>query len=86
MNNCGKLREGSNEGFHYMFPQFQSIKLTSVAFTINKMLQGCVGMVGGFKRSDSVETPIYRDYVDDMVINTTLDVLSAITRGAYYYT
>ena len=40
INNCGKLREGSNEGVYFMFPQFQAIKDTSIAFTINKNLEG----------------------------------------------
>ena len=40
MNNYGKLREGSNESVDWMFPQFQAIKETGVAFSINSsMLQ-----------------------------------------------
>ena len=54
MNNCGKLQEGSNEGVDWIFSQFQSIKDTSVAFIINKILQDCDGMVDVFKRSDEV--------------------------------
>ena len=54
MNNCGKLREGSNDGVNWMLPQFQAIKETIVAFIINKMIQVCVGMVDGFKISDEV--------------------------------
>ena len=38
-NNCGKLREGSNEGVYWMFLQFQAIKETSVVFGSNKMIQ-----------------------------------------------
>ena len=83
MNDCGKLQEGSNDNVDWMFPQFQEIKETSVAFSTNKMLQGCVGMVGGFKRCDAVGTSICCGYADDMVLNPTLDVLSAITRGGY---
>ena len=56
MNNCGYLRGGSNEVVEWMFLQFLEIKETSVAFSINKMLQGCVGMVDEFKRSDGVGT------------------------------
>ena len=48
MNNCRKVPEVSNEGVYWMLPQFQKIKDTSVDFTINKMLQGCVTNVGGF--------------------------------------
>ena len=81
MNNFGKLREGCNEGVDWMFPQFQAIKETIFAFSINKMLQGCLGMVDGFKRRDAVGTPICRGSADDMVLNPTLDVLSAITCG-----
>ena len=54
MNNCGKLREGVD----CMLPQFKEIKDTRVAFSINKILQGCVGMVDGFKRIDAVRTSI----------------------------
>ena len=81
MNNCGKLQEGFNEGVDQIFSQFQSIKDTSVAFSINKILQGCVGMVDRFKRSNAVGTSIFRGSADDMVLNPTLDVLSAITCG-----
>ena len=42
MKNYGKLREGSNEGVDRVFPQFQAIKETSVSFSINKMIQGCL--------------------------------------------
>ena len=64
-----------------MNPQFQQIKYTSVAFTINKMLQGYVGEVDGFKRSDVVGMSICCGSADNMVMNPTLDVLSAITRA-----
>ena len=64
-----------------MFPQFQAIKETSVAFSINKMLQGCVVMVDGFKRSDAVGTSICRGSADDIVLNPTFDILSDITCG-----
>ena len=40
-------------------------------------------MVEGFKMSDTVGTSIYRGSADDMVLNTTLDVLSAITCGGW---
>ena len=81
MNKCGKLREGYNEGADWMLSQFQAIKYTSADFSINKMLQGCVGMVGGFKKSDVVGTSICFDSADDMVLNPTLGVFSTITRG-----
>ena len=45
------------------------------------MLQGCVGKVGGFKMSDVVGILIFRGSADDMVLNPTVDILSAITRG-----
>ena len=72
MNNCGNLREGYNEGVDWMFLQFQAIKETSVDFAINKMIQGCVGMVGIFKRSDMVGMSIRCGSTDDMVLNPTL--------------
>ena len=81
MNNCGKLQEGSNEGVDWIIPKFQAIKYTSFSFTIDKIIQGCVGMVDGFKISDVVLTSISRGYADDMVMNTIIDVLSYITRG-----
>ena len=71
----------SNEGVEWMFPRFQEIKGTSVAFSINKMIQGCVGMVDEFKMSDVIGISINHSSADDMVLNPTLDVLSAITRG-----
>ena len=80
INNCGKLQEGSNKGVDWMFPQFHAIKYTSVSFTINKVIQVCIGNVGGFKRSDTVGTSICCGSPDDMGMNPTLDVLSAITR------
>ena len=81
INNCGKLQEGSNESVAWMFPQFQAIKETSVALIINKIIQGCVGMVDGFKRSDAVGMSICRGFADDMALNPTIYVLSTITRG-----
>ena len=48
MENCGKVREVSNEGVDWMFPKFQAIKEKSVAFTINKILQGCLVKVDVF--------------------------------------
>ena len=81
MNNSGNLREGSNEGVDWMFPQFQEIKNTSVSFSINKMFQGCVVMVDVFKSSDAVGTSIYHGYTYDMFINPALHVLSTITYG-----
>ena len=68
-----------------MFPQFQAIKETSVSFTINKMLQVYIGEVGGFKSSDAVGTSIPHGYADDMVLNKTIDVLSAIPRGGWNF-
>ena len=68
-----------------MIPQFQAIKETSVAFNINKILQVCVGKVGGFKSSDAVGMSIFRGSADDIVLNTNLDVLSAITHGGWNF-
>ena len=85
MNNCGRLLEGSNECVDWMFPQFQATKYTSVSFIINKFFQGCVGNVDGFKISDTAGTSIHSGSVDDMVLNQTLDVLSAITRGGWNF-
>ena len=67
-----------------MFPHFQPIKYTSVSFTINKILQGCVGKAEGLKRSNMVETSFYHISTDDMVLNPTHDVLSEITCGGWY--
>ena len=83
MNNCGKLQEGFSEGVDWILLQFQSIKWTSVAFTINKMIQGCVVMVDGFKRSDVVGASIFHGSADNMVLNPTLDFLSGITLGGW---
>ena len=84
INNCGKLQEGSNGGVDWMFPQFHAIKETIVSFTVHKMLQGCVGKVGKFKRSDVIGTSICSGSVDNMVLNPTVDVFSAITSGGWY--
>ena len=62
-----------------MLKQFQLITDNSVAFTINKIIQSCVGKVDGFKSSDVVGTPICRGSSYGMVLNPTLDVLSAIS-------
>ena len=85
MKNCGKVREGSNGGYDWILPQFQTIKDTSVVLNINKMIWLCVGKVGVFKSSDTVGTPIRRGSADDMVLNPTLDVLSAITHGGWNF-
>ena len=45
------------------------------------MLQGYVGKVVELKMIDAVGTSIHHGSADDMVLNTTLDVLSAITCG-----
>ena len=79
MNKFGNVWEGSNEGVDWMLPQLQAIKDNSVSFTINKMLQGYVGKVVGLKMIDAVGTPIHRGSANDMVMNTTLDVLSDAT-------
>ena len=79
MNNCVKVRKGSYEGADWMFRQFQAIKYTSVSFTINKTLQVCIGKVERFKSSDAVGKSICHGSADDMFLNPTLYVLSAIT-------
>ena len=68
-----------------MLPQFQAIKETSVYLTTNEMLQGCVGKVGGSRRSDTVGTSIIHGSADYMVLNPTLDVLYAITCGGWNF-
>ena len=85
MDNFGKLKEGSNEGVDWMFPQFQAIKETSVVLTINKMLQVCVGMVDVFKIIDTVGTSICRFFVDNMVMNPTLGFWYPLTRGGWNF-
>ena len=81
MINCGKVPEGFNEDIYWMLPQFQEIKDTSVHFTINRILQGCVGKVGVFKRSDTIVSSICCGSADNIFMNPALDVLSAITSG-----
>ena len=83
MKYCGNLWEGVNEGVYLMCAQLKAIKDTSVTFTINDMLQGCAGKMYWFETSDGVEKSIYHGYVDDMVLNTTLDILSVITHGVW---
>ena len=72
MKNSEKLRKGSNDGVVWMLPQVQAIKETSVAFNINKMIQGCFGMVGGFKMSNPAGTSICCGSADNMLLNPTL--------------
>ena len=64
-----------------MCAQLKEIKDNSVTFTINDMLQGCAGKMDWFETSDTVGTSVCHGYADDMVLNTTLDILSAITHG-----
>ena len=85
MNNCGKVREGSNRGADQIFSQFQAIKQTRVFLTINKMLQVYVGKVGGCKSSDTVGTSIRRGYAYDMVLNPNINFLYAITHGGWNF-
>ena len=82
MNNCGKVWEVSNGGADWIFPQFQSIKETGIVLTINKMVWVCVGELGRFKISDAVGTSIRRGSTNDMVLNPTIGVLSAINHGS----
>ena len=49
------------------------------------MLQGCVGKVVGLKMIDAVGTPIHRGSANDMVLNITINVLSAITCGGFNF-
>ena len=85
MNKCEKVWEGSNEGVNWVFPQFQAIRDTSVAFATNKIIQGCVGKLGRFKRSDAAGTSIFHGSSEDMVLNQALDVLSFITCGGWNF-
>ena len=62
-----------------MFPQFKAIKETSVTFTTDKILQGCLGMVDTFKSSDVVLKSICHGSIENMVLNITLGALSTIT-------
>ena len=64
-----------------MCAQLKEIKDNSVTFTINDMLQGCAGKMDWFETIDTVGTSVCHGYADDMVLNTTLDILSAITHG-----
>ena len=68
-----------------MFPHFHSIKYTSVSFSVNKMLQVCVGMVNEFKISDAVGMSILHGYADDMVLNPNLDILYDIPHGSWNF-
>ena len=74
---------GSNDDFDWMLLQFQAIKYTSVDLTTNKMLQGCVGKVNRFKSIDEVGTPICSGSADNISLNPTLNVLSAINCGGW---
>ena len=85
INSRGKLRKGYNEGVDWVFPQFQEIKYNSVDFSTNKILQGCVGKVDRFKKSDVVGTSIHRGSTDNMVLDPNLYVLSAITCGGWNF-
>ena len=49
------------------------------------MLHVCIGKVGGFKRSYALGTSTRRGSADSMVMNPTLDVLSAITCGGWKF-
>ena len=55
--------------------------MTSWAGTRHKILQVCARKVGGLKRSDKVGASFCRGSADNMILNTTLDVWSEITRG-----
>ena len=81
MSNCVKVQEGFNGGDDCISSQFQAIKDTSVVLTIIKMLRVCVAKVGIFKSSEAVGTSMRSGSADNMVMNPTLDVLSAITHG-----
>ena len=85
MKNCVNVWKVSNEGVDWVFSNFQAIKETSDDFTINKILPICVGNMDGFKGSDAVEMSIHCGSEYDMVLNTTLDVLSIITCGGYNF-
>ena len=79
MDNSEKVREGSNNNVKLMLPQYHEIKETSVAFTINKMVQVFFGKLDGFKCIDVVGTSIRCGSADDMVLNPTIDIFSGIT-------
>ena len=49
------------------------------------MIQGRVGMVDVFKRSDALGTSIHRGSADDMALNRNIDVLFAITCGGWNF-
>ena len=85
MNICVKVQEVYNGGAEQILPQFQAIRETIIVLTINKMLKVCVGKVGGCKSSDAVGTSIRHVSADDMVLNPTLDVFSAITHGGWNF-
>ena len=85
MKNSENLRKGSNDGVVWMLPQVQAIKETSVAFNINKIIQGCFGMVGGFKMGNPAGTSIRCGSADNMVLNPTLFIFSDITRGGWNF-
>ena len=80
-NNCGNEWKGSNEGVEGMFPHFQSIKEPIVSFTTNKIIQGYVGKVVKLRISDALGTSRHSGSADNMLLNPTFGVLSAITRG-----
>ena len=57
----------------------------SLRNNINKVILLYDGKVGRFKCSDAVGTSIHHGSAENMVLNTTIDVLSAITRGGLYF-
>ena len=56
MNNSRKVREGFYKDVEWILPQLHATKEAIVYLAINKMVQGCVGKVDGFKSSLVVGT------------------------------
>ena len=61
--------------------KLKEVKETRVVFTVKKMLQRCVGKVDEFRRAYVAGMSIIFGSEDDMALNPTIVVFSAITHG-----
>ena len=88
MKNFEKVCEIYNKGTDFILPKLQDIKYMGVAFNINKLPQVCVGMLYGFKRSDSVVTPSWCGSEDDLILKLSINIflISILTGYKRHYT
>ena len=64
-------------------PRSTTMRIPFFSFIINKIIQDCVGNMDVFKMSDALGTSICCGSADNMFLNPTVDVLSAITHGSW---